>query len=332
MIYPEGYKSKLTQRETQYAIKTVKDTFQLKLSKALNLDRVTAPLMVTKESGINDDLNGVERKAHFTMKNIEGEAEVVQSLAKWKRLALYRYGYEHDEGIYTDMNAIRRDDETDNLHSLFVDQWDWCRVITEEERNIDFLKDIVKKIVKAVSETNDVVKNKYPMLNFKMTDEVYFITTQELEDMFPDLTPKEREDKIVKKHGTVFIMQIGGKLKSGKKHDGRAPDYDDWNLNGDIFIWDDVLDCAVEISSMGIRVDAESLHSQLEEEGCLERENFPFHKGILDGTIPLTIGGGIGQSRLCMLLLEKAHIGEVQCAIWSDEMREECKKHNIILL
>ena len=332
MIYPEGYKSKLTQRETQYAIKTVKDTFQLKLSKALNLDRVTAPLMVTKASGINDDLNGVERKAHFTMKNIDGEAEVVQSLAKWKRLALYRYGYEHDEGIYTDMNAIRRDDETDNLHSLFVDQWDWCRVITKEERNLEFLKDIVKKIVKAISETNDVVKNKYPMLDFKMNDEVFFVTTQELEDMYPDLTPKEREDAIVKEHGTVFIMQIGGKLKSGKKHDGRAPDYDDWSLNGDIFIWDYVLDCALEISSMGIRVDADSLHSQLEEEGCLERENFPFHKGILDGTIPLTIGGGIGQSRLCMLLLEKAHIGEVQCAIWSDEMREECKKHNIILL
>ena len=332
MIYPEGYKSKLTQRETQYAIKTVKDTFQLKLSKALNLDRVTAPLMVTKSSGINDDLNGVERKAHFTMKNIDGEAEVVQSLAKWKRLALYRYGYDHDEGIYTDMNAIRRDDETDNLHSLFVDQWDWCRVITKEERNIDFLKDIVKKIVKAISETNDVVKNKYPMLDFKMSEDVFFITTQELEDMYPELSPKEREDAIVKEHKTVFIMKIGGKLRSGKKHDGRAPDYDDWNLNGDIFIWDDVLGCALEISSMGIRVDAESLHSQLEEEGCLERENFPFHKGILDGTIPLTIGGGIGQSRLCMLLLEKAHIGEVQCAIWSDEMREDCKKHNIILL
>ena len=332
MIYPKGYKSKLTQRETQYAIKTVKDTFQLKLSKALNLDRVTAPIMVTKASGINDDLNGVERKVHFTMKNIEGEAEVVQSLAKWKRMALYRYGYEAGEGIYTDMNAIRRDDDTDNLHSLFVDQWDWCRVISKEERNVEFLKEIVKKIVKAIVETNDVVKEKYPMLGFEMSDEVYFITTQEMEDMYPGLTPREREDAVVKEHGTVFIQQIGGKLRSGKKHDGRAPDYDDWALNGDIFTWNDTLGCAFEISSMGIRVDAESLHRQLEEEGCTEREKFPFHKMILDGTLPLTIGGGIGQSRLCMLLLEKAHIGEVQCSVWSEEMREACKKHNIILL
>ena len=332
MIYPKDYKTKLSQRETQYAIKTVKDTFQLKLSKALNLDRVTAPIMVTKESGINDDLNGVERKVHFTMKNIEGEAEVVQSLAKWKRMALYRYGYEHGEGIYTDMNAIRRDDDTDNLHSLFVDQWDWCRVITKEERNIDFLKEIVKKIVRAITETNEVVKNAYPMLSFEMSDEVFFITTQELEDMYPDLTPKRRENEITKKHGTVFLMQIGKRLKSGEKHDGRAPDYDDWALNGDILAWNEVLGCAFEISSMGIRVDAESLHRQLELEGCSERESFPFHRMILDGTLPLTIGGGIGQSRLCMLLLEKAHIGEVQCAIWPEEMREECRKHNIVLL
>ena len=332
MIYPKDYKTKLSQRETQYAIKTVKDTFQLKLSKALNLDRVTAPIMVTKESGINDDLNGVERKVHFTMKNIEGEAEVVQSLAKWKRMALYRYGYEHGEGIYTDMNAIRRDDDADNLHSLFVDQWDWCRVITKEERNIDFLKEIVKKIVRAITETNEVVKNAYPMLSFEMSDEVFFITTQELEDMYPDLTPKKRENEITKKHGTVFLMQIGKRLKSGEKHDGRAPDYDDWALNGDILAWNEVLGCAFEISSMGIRVDEESLHRQLELEGCSERESFPFHRMILDGTLPLTIGGGIGQSRLCMLLLEKAHIGEVQCAIWPEEMREECRKHNIVLL
>ena len=332
MIYPKDYKTKLSQRETQYAIKTVKDTFQLKLSKALNLDRVTAPIMVTKESGINDDLNGVERKEHFTMKNIDGEAEVVQSLAKWKRRALHYYGYRAGEGIYTDMNAIRRDDDTDNLHSLFVDQWDWCRVITEEERNIDFLKEIVKKIVRAITETNEVVKNAYPMLSFEMSDEVFFITTQELEDMYPDLTPKKRENEITKKHGTVFLMQIGKRLKSGEKHDGRAPDYDDWALNGDILAWNEVLGCAFEISSMGIRVDEESLHRQLELEGCSERENFPFHRMILDGTLPLTIGGGIGQSRLCMLLLEKAHIGEVQCAIWPEEMREECRKHNIVLL
>jgi len=332
MIYPEGYSSKLTQRETQYAIKTVKDTFQKTLARALNLDRVTAPIMVTKASGINDDLNGVERKVHFTMKNIDGEAEVVQSLAKWKRQALYRYGYKADEGIYTDMNAIRRDDDTDNLHSLFVDQWDWCRVISREERNAEFLKEIVKKIVHAIYETNEAVKEKYPALAFEMTDEVTFITTQELEDKYPDLTAHERETEAAREYGTIFLMQIGGRLKSGKKHDGRAPDYDDWALNGDIILWNDVLQCAFEISSMGIRVDAESLHRQLEAEGCLEREQFLFHKGILDGTLPLTIGGGIGQSRLCMLLLEKAHIGEVQCAIWSDKMRDECKAHNIILL
>ncbi|MBR5753438.1 MAG: aspartate--ammonia ligase, partial [Clostridia bacterium] len=276
--------------------------------------------------------NGVERKVHFTMKKIDGEAEVVQSLAKWKREALYRYGYEPGEGIYTDMNAIRRDDDTDNLHSLYVDQWDWCRVIRREERNPEFLHDIVEKIVKAIVETNEVVKEIYPMLGFEMSDEVFFITTQELEDMYPDLTPREREDAIVKERGTVFIEQIGGALKSGQKHDGRAPDYDDWALNGDIFAWNELLGYAHEISSMGIRVDAESLHRQLEIEGCLEREQFPFHKGILDGTIPLTIGGGIGQSRLCMLLLEKAHIGEVQCTVWPDEMRDECKEHGIILL
>ena len=332
MIYPEHYKSSLSQRETQRAIKIVKDTFQAALAGALNLDRVTAPLMVTKKSGINDDLNGVERKVHFTMKNIDGEAEVVQSLAKWKRRALYRYGYNPGEGIYTDMNAIRRDDDTDNLHSLFVDQWDWCKVIKREDRNFDYLKETVQKIVDAVYFTNEKVKKSYSKLGLDMKREVFFITTQELEDMYPDLTAKERENAITKEHGTVFLMQIGGKLKSGEKHDGRAPDYDDWKLNGDILFWNSLLDCAFEISSMGIRVDAESLHAQLVEADALEREEFDFHKGILDGTLPLTIGGGIGQSRLCMLLLQKAHIGEVQCAIWSDEMRQECKEHGIILL
>jgi len=332
MIYPEGYKPSLTQRDTQRAIKIVKDTFQAALAGSLNLDRVTAPLMVTKKSGINDDLNGVERKVHFTMKNIDGEAEVVQSLAKWKRRALYRYGYNAGEGIYTDMNAIRRDDDTDNLHSLFVDQWDWCKVITKEQRNLDYLKETVQRIVDAIYFTNEKIKKHYPALGFDMKQELYFITTQELEDMYPDLTAKERENAVTKEHKTVFLMQIGGKLKSGEKHDGRAPDYDDWKLNGDILFWNELLGCAFEISSMGIRVDAQSLHAQLEEAGLLEREAFDFHKGILDGTFPLTIGGGIGQSRLCMLLLQKAHIGEVQCAIWSDEMREECKSHNIILL
>ena len=332
MVYPKGYQSSLSQRETQKAIKTVKDTFQTTLAKALELDRITAPLIVTKASGINDDLNGVERKVHFTMKNVEGEAEVVQSLAKWKRQALYRYGYKPGEGIYTDMNAIRRDDDTDNLHSMFVDQWDWCKVISRENRNIEFLKETVKKIVEAIYESNKKVQQQYPVLSFEMSKEVFFITTQELEDMFPDLSAKERENAIVKEHKTVFLMQIGGKLKSGEKHDGRAPDYDDWKLNGDILVWNELLQCAFELSSMGIRVDSESLHSQLETEGCLERESFEFHKNILNGTYPLTIGGGIGQSRLCMLLLQKAHIGEVQCSIWSESMREECKEHNIILL
>ena len=332
MIYPEGYESKLSRRETQKAIKTVKDTFQQELAAALNLDRITAPIMVTKASGINDDLNGVERKVHFTMKNVDGVAEVVQSLAKWKRRALYEYGYAPGEGIYTDMNAIRRDDDTDNLHSMFVDQWDWCRVLTREDRTEAFLKEIVQKIVGAICATNEKVKAQYPALGFSMKEEVSFVTTQQLEDMYPDLTPHERENAFVKEHGTTFIRKIGGKLKSGQKHDGRAPDYDDWELNGDIFTWNEVLGIAFEISSMGIRVDDESLHRQLEAEGCLERESFPFHKGILDGTLPLTIGGGIGQSRLCMLLLEKAHIGEVQCSVWSDDMREECAAHGIELL
>ena len=332
MIYPKGYQSSLSQRETQKAIKTVKDTFQTTLAKALELDRITAPLIVTKASGINDDLNGVERKVHFTMKNAPGEAEVVQSLAKWKRQALYRYGYKPGEGIYTDMNAIRRDDDTDNLHSMFVDQWDWCKVISREDRNIEFLKKTVEKIVGAIYEANEKVKQQYPVLSFEMSKEVFFITTQELEDLYPDLSAKERENEIVKAHKTVFLMQIGGKLRSGEKHDGRAPDYDDWKLNGDILVWNELLGCAFELSSMGIRVDSESLHSQLETEGCLERENFEFHKNILNKTYPLTIGGGIGQSRLCMLLLQKAHIGEVQCSIWSEDMREECKANNIILL
>ena len=332
MIYPKGYQSSLSQRETQKAIKTVKDTFQNTLAKALELDRITAPLIVTKASGINDDLNGVERKVHFTMKNAPGEAEVVQSLAKWKRQALYRYGYKPGEGIYTDMNAIRRDDDTDNLHSMFVDQWDWCKVINKEDRSIDFLKKTVETIVGAIYEANKKVQEQYPVLSFEMSREVFFITTQELEDLYPDLSAKERENAIVKEHKTVFLMQIGGKLRSGEKHDGRAPDYDDWALNGDILVWNELLGCAFELSSMGIRVDSESLHSQLEAEGCLERENFEFHKNILNETYPLTIGGGIGQSRLCMLLLQKAHIGEVQCSIWSEEMREECKENNIILL
>ena len=332
LILPKGYKSNLTLRETQRAIKLLKDTFQVKLGRALNLDRVTAPVIVTKASGINDDLNGIERKVEFDMKNIEGICEVVQSLAKWKRMALYRYGYGAGEGIFTDMNAIRRDDDCDNLHSIYVDQWDWEKVICREDRNIDFLKDTVTKIIKALAETQDVLNDAFPQLTKRLSEDVYFITTQELEDMYPDLTGKQRENEITKKHGTVFIMQIGEKLKSGNKHDGRAPDYDDWSLNGDIMVWNDILDCAIEISSMGIRVDEKSLDEQLKKAGAEERRNFPYHKGILDGTLPLTIGGGIGQSRICLQLLEKAHIGEVQTSLWPEDMRQKCKESNIELL
>ncbi len=332
LVFPKDYKSDLSQRDTQRAIKLTKDTFQVKLASALNLDRVTAPVMVTKASGINDDLNGVERKVHFTMKEVEGEAEVVQSLAKWKRLALYRYAYAPGEGIYTDMNAIRRDDDCDNLHSLFVDQWDWEKVITREDRTVEYLQATVKKIVGALYETNEILKAAYPVLHTGICPDVFFITTQQLEDMYPDHTPKERENEIVKEHKTVFLMQIGGALKSGFKHDGRAPDYDDWQLNGDILVWNEVLGCAFELSSMGIRVDETSLHEQLVKSDALYREAFPYHQGILTGKLPLTVGGGIGQSRLCMLLLGKAHIGEVQVSVWPEKMRETCAEHGIVLL
>lgn len=332
LYIPEGYKSALTIRETQHAIKYIKDVFQQALSIVLTLDRVSAPLIVKKGSGINDDLNGVERKVDFDIKEIGSEAEVVQSLAKWKRTALYRYGYEPGEGIYTDMNAIRRDDDTDNTHSIFVDQWDWEKVITREKRTLDYLKETVKNIVKAVVYTKRKVSHRYPVLTDKITDEVFFITTQELEDMYPDKTPHERERLIAKGHGTVFIMQIGGKLASGQKHDGRAPDYDDWALNGDIFFWDEVLDNALEVSSMGIRVDSESLARQLRECGAEDRMQYKYHQMIADGTLPLTIGGGIGQSRLCMLLLEKAHIGEVQSSVWPEDMIEKCAENGITLL
>lgn len=332
LYIPEGYKSALTLRETQHAIKYIKDVFQQALSFALTLDRVSAPLIVKNGSGINDDLNGVERKVNFTIKEIDGEGEVVQSLAKWKRMALYRYGYKAGEGIYTDMNAIRRDDDTDNTHSIFVDQWDWEKVITREQRTIDFLKETVKSVVKAIAYTKRKVGLRYPDISGNICTEPYFITTQELADMYPDKTSHERERLITMEHKTVFLMQIGGKLANGEKHDGRAPDYDDWSLNGDILIWDSVLDDSLEVSSMGIRVDAESLKSQLAECNAEDRMQYDYHKMIANNTLPLTIGGGIGQSRLCMLLLNKAHIGEVQSSIWSDEMISECAKHGIILL
>lgn len=332
LYIPEGYKSALTLRETQHAIKYIKDIFQQSLSFALTLDRVSAPLIVRKGSGINDDLNGVERKVDFTIKEIDGEGEVVQSLAKWKRMALYRYGYKAGEGIYTDMNAIRRDDDTDNTHSIFVDQWDWEKVITREQRNIDFLKDTVKSVVKAIAYTKRKVGLRYPDIVGTICTEPYFITTQELADRYPDKTSHERERLITMEHKTVFLMKIGGKLADGEKHDGRAPDYDDWELNGDILIWDSVLDDSLEVSSMGIRVDADSLKSQLAECNAEDRMQYDYHKMIANGTLPLTIGGGIGQSRLCMLLLNKAHIGEVQSSIWSDDMIKKCSENGIILL
>ena len=329
---PEGYKSHLSLRETQHAIKQIKDTFQQSLSFALTLDRVTAPLIVPKDSGINDDLNGVERKVEFSIKEIETNAEVVQSLAKWKRMALYRYGYKPGEGIYTDMNAIRRDDNVDNIHSIFVDQWDWEKVITAEDRNIEFLKNTVRNIVKAIVYTKRQVTLRYPQINNPINEDVFFITTQELLDKYPDLDTKAREDAIVKEHGTVFIMGIGAPLSNGEPHDGRAPDYDDWALNGDLMIWNEVLGHALEVSSMGIRVDSKSLASQLKAANAEDRMKFEFHKLIAEGTMPLTIGGGIGQSRLCMLLLEKAHIGEVQASVWTDDMYKEFEAKGITLL
>lgn len=328
----DGYKPVLTVKETQKAIKLVKDTFANELAAQLNLDRVSAPFIVKKGSGINDDLNGVERKVEFDIKEISGTAEIVQSLAKWKRTALKKYGYEVDEGLYTNMNAIRRDDDCDNIHSIFVDQWDWERVISREERNVEFLKDIVKKIVKAVDNTQKIAHEKFPQLKNELGTDVFFITTQELEDMYPDMTTKERENALLKEKKCVFLMQIGDLLKSGIKHDGRAPDYDDWKLNGDLLFWNETLGKAFEVSSMGIRVDADSLAYQLKAADAKDRMQYDYHKGIADGTLPLTIGGGIGQSRLSMLILEKAHIGEVQVSLWPDEMMAKCAENNIVLL
>ena len=332
LILPKEYTARLTLRETQRAIKIVKDNFQKKLARELNLDRVTAPVLVRKDSGINDDLNGVERKVEFDTKECDGIVEIVQSLAKWKRMALYRYGYQPGEGIYTDMNAVRRDDKVDNVHSLFVDQWDWERVICREDRNVNFLKDCVRKIVRAAADTQDILCEEFPVLQKTIEREVYFVTAQELEDMYPGYSDKEREDTVTRKYKTVFIMQIGKALKSGKPHDGRAPDYDDWSLNGDILVWNDVLDRSLEISSMGLRVDKETLKAQLTERNALDRMQFDYHKMIDSETLPLTIGGGIGQSRLCMQMLGRAHIGEVQVSVWPGEMREICQDNGIFLL
>ena len=331
-FFPENYKSILSIYDTQKAISILKRLFEDRLGASLNLYRVSAPLFVDSTSGLNDNLSGVERPVSFDILRSTHTAEVVQSLAKWKRMALYRYGYQPGEGIYTDMNAIRRDDDTDNTHSIFVDQWDWEKVITREQRNVEFLKETVKAIVKAVAYTKRKVSLRYPQLKGEVCETPYFITTQELENMYPDKTSKERERLITKEHKTVFIMQIGGRLASGEKHDGRAPDYDDWSLNGDILFYSDVLDDSFEISSMGIRVDAESLDRQLEESGKNERRVFDYHKKILNNELPLTIGGGIGQSRTCMLLLGKEHIGEVQASLWPDEMKKKCAEKGVNLL
>ena len=321
-----------TVRETERAIKYIKETFAAKLANALNLERISAPLFVTSASGLNDNLSGVERVVRFDIKNIDGiSAEVVQSLAKWKRWALGKYGFEAGEGLYTDMNAIRRDDDVDFYHSVYVDQWDWEQVITANDRNVEYLKDTVRKIVAAVADTNDELE-KIGQKHLEVNRDVHFITTQELEDLYPNNTSKEREHLITQKYKSVFIMQIGDVLKSGKKHDGRAPDYDDWTLNGDIFVWHEGLEFALEISSMGIRVDKPALLSQLAKAQCEDRKYLPFHKALLNDELPLTMGGGIGQSRLCMYLLQKRHVGEVQASIWPQAMREECEKEGIILL
>lgn len=329
---PDGYKSLLTLRETQQAIKYIKDVFQQTLASFLVLDRVTAPLIVTADSGINDDLNGVERKVDFFVGSVGCEAEIVQSLAKWKRLALYRYGYRRGEGIYTDMNAVRRDDEENNTHSVFVDQWDWEKVIGKSDRTEEYLKDTVGSIVKAVAYTNRKVGLRYPVLDVHIEETPFFVSAQELEDRYPELLPKERERTVCREHGTVFVSGIGGTLKSGNKHDGRAPDYDDWSLNGDLLFWDETLDDALEISSMGIRVDADALDRQLKICNASDRYKYAYHAMIRDGTLPYTAGGGIGQSRLCMLMLKKAHIGEVQVSVWSKYTSDMCAAHGVELL
>lgn len=333
IMIPQGYASALNLHETQVAIKTVKDFFQQELVKRLNLLRVTAPLFVRPETGLNDNLNGVERPVAFEIKDPDHtSAEIVHSLAKWKRFALQKYGFSAGEGLYTDMNAIRRDEDTDNIHSIYVDQWDWEKIITPEERCEETLRETVRAIYKALKHTEKYMAIQYEYIHEILPKEIFFVTTQELEDMYPELSPKEREYELVKEKGAIFLMQIGGKLASGKPHDGRAPDYDDWKLNGDIIVYYPVLDIALELSSMGIRVDAEALKEQLAKSNCEERAELPFQKAVLDGTLPLTIGGGIGQSRICMFFLRKAHIGEVQCSIWPKEALEVTDACGIQLL
>ncbi len=330
---PQGYCPILDAYDTQRAIAYIKSAFQEEFSAALNLKRVSAPLFVTQDSGLNDNLNGYERPVSFDIPAVGEDAQVVHSLAKWKRLALKRYNFHVGVGLYTDMNAIRRDEKLDNIHSIYVDQWDWEKVITRENRNLDYLKLIVRAIVRAICDTSDRLQVRYPQLGGHLEREVSFITSQELEDLYPQLsTGTERENAYVREHPTACILQIGAPLRSGKPHDGRAPDYDDWALNCDILFWDDVLDRALEVSSMGIRVDEKSLDSQLTAAGCDDRRTLPFHKMLLGGELPLTIGGGIGQSRLAMLMLRSAHIGEVQSSIWDTETLDACREAGIPLL
>ncbi len=329
---PQNYRSILGVRDTEIAIKKVKDFFERDLAIQLNLTRVSAPLFVERSSGLNDNLSGVERPVAFDIRGVCSDAEIVQSLAKWKRYALGKYGFAHGEGLYTDMNAIRRDEELDNIHSVFVDQWDWEKIITHEERTLDTLKSTVKLIYASLRHTENFITEDYKFINKLLPEKIHFITSEELEEKYPDLTAKEREYKAVREYGAVFIIGIGGKLKSGKPHDGRAPDYDDWSLNGDILVYYPVLDIALELSSMGIRVDEAALLRQLELAGCPERAKLPFQKALLDGKLPYTIGGGIGQSRMCMFFLQKAHIGEVQSSIWDEDTCRICRESGIELL
>jgi aspartate--ammonia ligase len=331
---PSEYRPLLSVYDTQRAIEFIKSNFQNNLCHALNLKRVSAPLFVEEASGLNDNLNGHERPVDFDVPDVGVEGQVVHSLAKWKRYALKRYNFYPGNGLVTDMNAIRRDEELDNIHSVYVDQWDWEKVITREERNLDYLKSTVQAIVNAIYVTNETLKIEFPQLKVNLSREVLFVTTQELEDLYPDLTGSQRENEFLKAHkeNAVFLMQIGGKLRSGKPHDGRAPDYDDWDLNGDILFWNPVLEHSFEVSSMGIRVDEQSMDRQLRLSGCDDRRELPFHKALLSGQLPLTIGGGIGQSRLCMLMLGCAHIGEVQSAIWDQETHRACEDAGIMLL
>ncbi|MDY4077627.1 MAG: aspartate--ammonia ligase [Clostridium sp.] len=332
LIIPKNYKCQETLIDTEIHIKKIKDYFEKNLAEALNLTRVSAPLFVEKSTGLNDNLNGVERPVGFDIKGIDSEFEIVHSLAKWKRMSLARYNFEVGTGLYTDMNAIRRDEDLDNLHSVYVDQWDWEKIISKEERTVETLKETVKKIYGVFKKLEDFAVSELIENEKFLPEEIFFITTQELEDKYPNLTPKEREDAICKEHKAVFIMQIGDVLNSGEKHDGRAPDYDDWSLNGDIVFWYPVLERAFEVSSMGIRVDEKALEEQLKKAGCEERKELDFHKNLLEGKLPYTIGGGIGQSRMCMYFLRKAHIGEVQASVWDEKNKKFCEEYGIRLL